>query len=361
LSYNVITLPVTLIFITNAFGQLIYALKLNKQFPKEHNFKNVYLIFVLWITAGLCYPFFYSKDDVNIRWFQGLSNFFICIFTPLIIFLILFYQYFAVVKRDLNIKEKRNIYRFVKEFEQKLESIDDYKSFDLKRDLRRKGLHLFPAGVIILLWIFAVYIWEGIWHADEIWGISGRDYGVFLILTVGYSGILIFAALDYVRLSFIFKKSNIYHLLPNTVLDLLSKAMKRNELFEFIKSASLVLALVPGFFLPAGLFISIALIATLADGAASILGKRFGRRRFPKKSQKTIVGYISGFISAFLIGFICLLFFEHNLDILKIIIISLAGAITFFVIDFLNLKIDDNILNPLLCAFIMGIFYVLFI
>lgn len=360
MAYYIATLPVTIIFIVNGFGQLFYALKLNKQFPKEHNFKNFYFIFLLWITAALCYPFFYSTDNVNIRWFQGLSNFFICIFTPSIIFLILLYQYVAVVKKNPNIKEKRNIKRSIDEFDKKLENIDDLESYDLNTDIHRKALHLFPAGIIVLLWVFAVYIWEGIWHADQIWEISGGDFGVFLILTVGYSGILVFAGLDYVRLSFIFKNSNIYHLLPNNVLNLLGKTMKRNELFEFIRPVSLVLAFIPSLFLPFSTFISIALIATLADGAASIFGKRFGKIYFPKHSKKTIIGYISGFTVAFLIGIVCLLIFEENLNFSEIIIISLAGAIVFFLIDILNLDIDDNILNPLFCALVMGYLYLLF-
>lgn len=361
MAYYIATLPVTIIFIINGFGQFFYALKLNKQFPEEHNFKNFYFIFLLWITAALCYPFFYSTDNVNIRWFQELSNFFICIFTPSIIFLILLYQYAVVVKKNPKIKEKRNIKSFIEEFDNMLENIDDIESYDLNTDIHRKTLHLFPAGVIVLLWVFAIYVWEGIWHADLIWGISGRDFGVFLILTVGYSGILVFTALDYIRLSFIFKNFNIYHLLPNNVLNLLSKTMKRNELFVFIRPASLVLAFIPSFFLPFSIFISIALIATLADGAASIFGKRFGSRNFPKHSKKTIIGYISGFTVAFLIGIVCFLIFEENLNFSEIIIISLAGAIVFFLIDILNLDLDDNILNPLFCALVMGIFYILFI
>ena len=108
-------------------------------------------------------------------------------------------------------------------------------------------------------------------------------FGRFLILTAGYSGILVFAALDYVRLSYIFENRNLYHLLPDNVLNLLTKAMKRKELFEFLKPVSMVLALVPAFFLPFGIFCAIALIATIGDGAASLIGESFGKHHFPKK------------------------------------------------------------------------------
>jgi dolichol kinase len=362
MAYNIVTLPVSIIFIATGISQLFYAVKLKKQFPKEHNVKNSIFAFFLWITAALSYPFFYSTDNEYIRWFQGMSNFFICIFTPFMIFLILYYQYAKVAKNDPQIKEKRNIDRFVNEFDKKMADIKDMETYDFKTDLHRKALHLFPAGLIVALYIFAVYVWEGMWQQNMVWGISGRDYGVFLILTAGYSGILVFAALDFVRLSYIFKKTNIYHLLPNNVLDLLCKAMKRRELFEFTKPASLILAMVPAFFFPFGVFVSAALIATMGDGAASIIGKKYGKKHFPKKSPKTVIGYISGFVACFLITLICLMLFEFSvLDLSEILIISLFGAMIFLLIDLLSLDVDDNMLNPIFCGFVMGFFYYLFI
>ena len=120
----------------------------------------------------------------------------------------------------------------------------------------------------------------------------------------------------------------------------------------------MVLSLVPTLFLPFGVFTAVALIATLGDGAASIFGLRFGRIHIPKSSNKTLVGYISGFIVSFGISFIVLWLFEqHTLNISKILIISLVGATVFLIVDFLNLKVDDNILNPLLCALLMGFLY----
>lgn len=362
MAYNIATLPVSIIFVANGFAQLFYAVKLKKQFPKEHNIKNSYMVFLLWITAAICYPFFYSTDNAQIRWFQGVSNIFICIFTPFILFLILYYQYAKVAKHDPEIKEKRNINKFVEAFDKKMANIKDRETYDFKTDIHRKTLHLVPASLIVVLYVFGVYIWAGWWQQNLIWGISGRDYGMFLILTVGYSGMLVFAALDYVRLSYIFKNYNIYHLIPSNVLHLLCKAMKRKELFEFVKPVSLVIAMVPALFFPFGVFISVALIATLADGAASLIGKKYGKRHFPKFSPKTLEGYIGGFIAAFGIAFGCLLIFEfNNIEILEMIIISFSGAAIFLIIDLLSLEIDDNMLNPLFCAFIMGFFYFMFL
>jgi dolichol kinase len=283
--------------------------------------------------------------------------FFISIFTPFIVFLILAYQYIVVVKNEPEIKQKRNIDRFLDEFESHNSHNTDSNSHSLKNDIYRKALHIFPAAVILLLWVFAVYIWDGMWHADVIWGITGEQFGTFLIITAGYSGILVFAALDYVRLSYVFQQRKLFHLLPDNVSDLLSKSMKYNEIFEFTKSAAMVLAFTPIFFLPFGIFIAAALITTLGDAAASVIGIRYGTLHFPEHSPKTIRGFISGTIASFLIALCSFIIFLPSLSPLKIVLISTAGALTFLVTDIANLNIDDNMLNPLLCGAVMGIVY----
>lgn len=356
MAFNLITLPVIVLFILNGFCQLYYAIKLKRKYPEEHNIINSYFSFVLWIIAGLLYPFIYLTDNSRIRWFQALSTFFICIFTPGILFLILYYQY-RVVKKNPELKKRRCFSFFIKEYNQKRNEAQNMKISKFKKDLNRKALHLFPASVIIILWVFAVYIWGGMWKADQIWGISGVNFGKFLIITAGYSGILAFTALDYVRLSYIFENRNIFHLLPDNVSNILKKALNRNELYEFTRPAVFVLALVPIFFFPFGIFAAAALIATIGDGAASVFGIKFGKRNFPKSSDKTVVGYIAGFLASFAIVIISLWIFESDLVLDKILIIALGGAVIFFIIDFLSLRIDDNILNPLCCAIVMILLY----
>jgi len=196
------------------------------------------------------------------------------------------------------------------------------------------------------------------WHADQFWGISGTEYGIFLILTVGYTGVIIFAALDYIRLSHIFNKSNIYHLLPHCISNTLGKTLKKNEIYEFTRPVALVLSLVPTLFFPFGIFTATALIATLGDGAASIFGLRFGRIHIPKSSNKTLIGYISGFLASFGISILVLLIFEQQfLTYFEVVVIGFGGAITFLIIDILNFKVDDNILNPIFCSLVMSLLY----
>ncbi len=355
--YNCLTLPVTLFYIGNGFAHLHYALKLKKKYP-DHNFTNSFLIFLLWMVAGVVFPFFFIRDTSQVRWFEGLALQIICIYAPLLVLFILYYQHQYVLKKKPNLRDDRTIDNFVDHF-----TLMDIKNLNnrkiaLKTDFHRKAFHLLPALIIIFLWLFAVYIWDAIWDADQFWGISGIEYGLFLILTVGYTGIIIFAALDYIRLSHIFDRSNIYHLLPHCISNILGRTLKKNEIYEFTRPVALVLSLVPTLFLPFGVFTAVALIATLGDGAASIFGLRFGRIHIPKSSNKTLIGYISGFLVSFGISFIVLWIFElHSLNFSKIILIGFVGALVFLIVDFLNLKVDDNILNPILCALIMGFLY----
>ncbi|MFX1498068.1 MAG: hypothetical protein ACFFBH_11115 [Promethearchaeota archaeon] len=355
---NFFTLPVTILFIVNGFLQLYYAIRLRKKFSHKHNFQNSILVFFLWILAGVVYPFFYVRDNFHIRWFQALSMQIICMYAPLLIFGILFYQYQFVLKRNLAIRLERTIETFQKKMISLYNEKANKKNYPLITDLHRKAFHLIPAVVIIFLWFFAIYIWDGIWHANLFWGISGKEYGIFLILTVGYTGIIIFAALDYVRLSYIFKSKSIYHLMPKSVSDLLVKTLKPNEIYEFTKPVALVLSFVPIFFLPASIFSATALVSTLGDAAASIFGICFGKKNFPKSSKKTIIGYVAGFCSSFICGFLVLWIFESHFPLIKVIIISLSGAIVFLIIDLISLKVDDNILNPIFCGLVMYLLYI---
>ena len=357
--FNLITLPITIFFIAIGFGQLFFAIKLKKKFPKEHVFINSFIYFVLWITCGILYPFFYPRDTEYVRFHQAFSMNIICIFGPLLVFLILLYQYKIVLKDKPELRENRTIPKFLEKYDLMNENQISNKSYSLRTDFHRKIFHLLPGLIIIILRIFAVEVWEGLWGADQIYGVTGYEYAMFLILTIGYTGVVLFAAVDFIRLSFIFEKSNIYSLLPDCLSNLLLKTLKKNENYELTKNAVLVLSLIPLLlFLPFGIFTAAALITSIGDGVASIMGISFGKRHFPKTSSKTIIGYISGFLASFGVSVLSLLLFEPYIIPSKMIVMALSGALVFLIIDLLSLKIDDNILNPIFCGLIMTFFYI---
>jgi dolichol kinase len=275
------------------------------------------------------------------------------------VLLILLYQLKVILKDKPELRENRTIEKFLEKYDQMNVNQINSKSYSLRTDFHRKIFHLLPGLVIIILRIFAVEVWDGLWNADLIYGITGYEYGMFLILTIGYAGVILFAGLDFVRLSYIFENSNVYHLLPDCLSNMLIKTLKRNENYEFTKNVVLVLSLVPLLFLPFGIFTAAALITSIGDGVASIMGVSFGRHHFPKTSSKTIIGYISGFLASFGVSLISLWLFEPYIVPLKMIIMALSGALVFSIIDLLSLKIDDNILNPVFCGLVMTFFYII--
>jgi len=357
--FTLITLPITILFIVMGLSQFYYAIKLKRRFPKEHNFYNSFIVVLLWIVSGIIYPFFYMEDNEHVRFHQSFSMNIICIYSFLLIFSILLYQHRVVLKDRPYLKQNRTLAKFLEKYELTNINQNNNKSYSLRTDFHRKLFHLIPAGVIIILWNFSVYIWEGVWHADQVWGITVHDFGMFLILTIGYTGVILFVALDFVRLSYIFENRNIYHLLPDSLSNLLIKTLRRNEIYEFTKTVMLVLSMVPLLFLPFGIFAAAALITSIGDGFASLVGVAFGKHHFPKNSNKTIIGYIAGFLASFVVSLFALFLFEPDLLPFKVIVMSLSGGIVFLIIDLLSLKIDDNILNPIFCGIIMTFFYII--
>ncbi len=90
------------------------------------------------------------------------------------------------------------------------------------------------------------------------------------------------------------------------------------------------------------------LVAAIGDGAAAIIGMRFGRHRI--KGNRTVEGTIGGFIFGFL-GFIPLCYF-----IGVPLIYGFIGAIVLVIVDFIASPINDNLLNPIVIAFTLAIF-----
>ena len=162
------------------------------------------------------------------------------------------------------------------------------------------------------------------------------------------------------RLSHIFQKRSLYHLIPQGVSNLLIKTLKREENCEFTKPVALILSLVPIFFwAPFSIFTAAALIASLGDGAASLIGLKFGRHHFPKKSTKTLIGYFSGFIVSFMASVFVFWLFETSIMWGSILLLAFGGALGFLFVDLISLKFDDNILNPIVSALIMLIIYMI--
>jgi len=357
---NIYIISVVLLTFANGFAHFYFAVKIKNKFPKESKFLNSIIISILWIVAGVLFPFFFPIDDQFRQFYHILGAQIICIYSYAVVLFLFVVQYIFRVWRHPEIKEERTIENFIKKFNERNEKkkLDlNKKSHSISTDINRKLFHLIPPGVLIILWEFAIYFWADVFNQDVIWGITEEEYGVWLIMTIGFTAVMVFGVLDYIRLSFMFEKHSAYHLIPKNLTGIFLKTLKRDEVYEISATAALILSFIPIFFFPMSVFAAAVLIASIGDGAASLIGIKFGKRHFPKNSKKTIIGYVAGFSFSFFTALVVYFIFESSIPFLKIIILSISGASVFLIVDLLDLKINDNILNPIFCGLLMGLLY----
>jgi len=90
-------------------------------------------------------------------------------------------------------------------------------------------------------------------------------------------------------------------------------------------------------------------IVTLGDGSASIVGRIYGKNRIPFSNGKTVEGTAAGMFCAFV-----------GASIFVSPVMALVAASVGMIVEFLPLRINDNISVPLLAALsitIIQIFY----
>ncbi|MHA1727070.1 MAG: hypothetical protein ACTSXH_19890 [Promethearchaeota archaeon] len=96
-------------------------------------------------------------------------------------------------------------------------------------------------------------------------------------------------------------------------------------------------------------------ISIFGDMAANLIGKKWGKFRLRKSSNKTYAGLIAEILMGFISGFIFLKIIEiyFNLTPLNMILYPLLGALIIGFIDYLDLDIDDNLLYPFISSTVL--------
>jgi dolichol kinase len=337
----------SLILIGYSILTLIYTLK-NRKIKRENQiFTNELLLGILFLVAGILFPFMYqfhspslSQDSLNLLWFYT-SIFFII---EMIVWAITLLYNTIISKKDPEIMAERDYGKFCEEFNKNW--VDDLKS-----ELGRKFLHLFTFLVIFFFWTLGTILNDLGILAD--WGLDNYSFSYWLIITVGYGFVFMFQVADLARL-------NKYYMLPNWArkwyLD-----MKQSELHTFVASTPLVLAFSPFLFAPFPIFAAVALITTGSDGVACIIGKKYGKHHLRTNTKKTVEGLLAGGLATFIIVLLISIFYYPWMPIAieKIVVMSFSATLLFMLIDAYIINISDNILNPLLTGFAMWIIFLL--
>ena len=340
-------LPTSIILIGYSILTLIYIFKNRKIKIKNHLFTNEILIALLFLIAGVLFPFMYqfhspslSQNTLNYLWLFT-STFFII---EMGIWVIMLVYNGYISKRNPEIMAERDYKKFCEEFNKNWND-------NLTNEVGRKLLHLFTCFIIFLFWTLGIIL-DDLGFLVQL-GLDNYSFSYWLIITVGFGFVIMFQIGDLARL-------NKFYLLPKW-----SKrwymSMRQEEQCTFIASTPLVLSFTPFIFTPFPIFGAVALITTGADAAACVIGKKFGKHSLRKNSDKTIEGFIAGGVATLLIVLIIPMVYYAwmPIPIEKIILMATVATFLFLLVDVSSKYISDNILNPMLTGLGIWLIFIL--
>ncbi len=340
-------LPTVIIFVGYSIVTFIYILKNRKTKIENRLFTNEILIAILFLVAGISFPFMYqfhssTISQVSLNFLWSFTAIF-CIIELVIWAVMLSYNGF-VAKRNPEIMAERDYNKYCEEINKNF--VDDFKN-----EWTRKFLHLFTCFVIFFFWTLGLILDDtGIL---PLWGLDNYSFSYWLIITIGYGFVIMFQIGDLTRL-------NKFYMLPKWAKKWYL-GIREKEQCTFIASTPLVLSFIPFLFAPFPIFGMVALIATGADATACVIGKKCGKHSLRKNSNKTIEGFIAGGLSTFLIVIIISILYHPwmPVSIEKKFVMATVATILFLLVDLLARNISDNILNPLLTGFGLWIIFLL--
>jgi CDP-diglyceride synthetase len=237
-------------------------------------------------------------------------------------------------QRDPVRKEKMNYERFKKEFRENY--IDNPE-----KDIKRKALHVLPVIVIILCYHLSFGLSElGILNQ----AISPLGFYYFLVLTIALAFVQMFMLEDLCRLW------NLFEAHPSWACDWLCHSMVPDELDTVLTSTPMVVALFPFIFAPIPVLFSVGIITALSDAFASIIGKKYGRNKWPVNKKKSIEGTMAAVVSIYVAVFAVYFIYSDVFNPLSVFAAATFASFIFIFIDVFITKISDNLLNPLLCG-----------
>jgi dolichol kinase len=340
-------LPTSSILLGYAIATFLYLMHHRKEKVKKKLFSNELALVLLFFVSGVLYPFMFqyhsssiSLNTLNILWAISSSLFII----EMIVWAVVLIYNAVISKKYPEIMAQRDYMEYKKKV---YERWDD----SVKSEFGRKILHLFTCSIIFILWTLGTILENN--GILSHFGLNNYSFSHWLIVTIGFAFIFMFQIADLTRL-------NRYYMLPNWARKWYL-SMRPEETETFIASTPLVLSFVPFIFTPFPIFAAVALISTGADAIACIIGKKYGAHKLRKNSKKTIEGFLAGGFTTFVIviAIMNIYYYLMPIPIVKIYLMAILSTGIFLLIDYISLRISDNILNPLLIGFIMWIIYII--
>ncbi len=321
---------------------LVFAYKYRKE--NRYGFNSTILIVAFLIILGICLLLFEGLIPYPIN---GAINVWLAVvFTAQgVYFIVMRYKYKEEGNKS-NIDDK---------------SYAENGELKLKKEYMRKSFHLvvllivicyFFLALIINDFVYRIYLYDpqlyySIWSisdypfvptsANELQVMASWTFMFFLSATIFLIIPDIFRIYNrkYSMFSGVYKmvirKKELYSLGPQIYLTI-------SCTFVFLLS---ILGLIEPMVALAGM-----MIAGFADAAAAIIGRKYGTHKFKTLLQKDEEKSFEGLFAGFFVAYLVALIFVGP-------IVAIFGALTFSVIDYLNPKLADNVLNPILCSLAM--------
>ncbi|HMF31774.1 MAG TPA: phosphatidate cytidylyltransferase [Candidatus Lokiarchaeia archaeon] len=328
------------IFVFFAICTFVYAKKTRYQPDKDGKFfPNEVLISVLYIIAAVMYPFFYINLGISsdTQYMMYLSTLVIWV-AEIGIFGFYILRERHICKGNPQLLADRDYVKIKA----------DYRAnyhYDVKKDFKRKMLHLLAVVVIVAAWEMG-RIMDSL--DFQLFGMNAMAFYKWMSISVGLAFVIMFGIGDFVRL-------NYYAYLPPWAIKWFTSSLKEDELVTYIASAPLVLGFVPFIFAPFQMFLSVALITSLADAAASLVGKQFGKHHLSPTNKKTFEGLFAGGFAAFIIVALAMGTYPAA-AVTSVIAMAAIAASLFMTVDLTVKNYSDNIMNSLVCGAGMVLF-----
>ena len=329
----------SLIFIGYSVLTFIYVIKNRTEKIKNHLLLNEILIAILFLVAGIFFPFMFQfhspylpSSSLNFLWF--LTSLIFLIEIGVWVTTLLYNTIVSKKNPEIMAKRDYNHYREIVTYRW----IDDFKS-----EFGRKFLHLFTTFVILFFWSLGTIL-ENL-GILSLFNLDNYSFSLWLIITIGFGFVIMFQIADLARL-------NKFYMLPKWAKRWFL-SMRPEELNTFVASTPMVLSLVPFIFAPFPILAAVALITTGADAAACLVGKKYGSHSLKKDSNKTLEGFITGGVTTFLIVVVVMNIYRVwiPVSLIKILFMAIISTVLFLLVDFFANYISDNILNPILTGF----------
>ncbi|MHA1730739.1 MAG: phosphatidate cytidylyltransferase [Promethearchaeota archaeon] len=217
---------------------------------------------------------------------------------------------------------------------------------DVKKDLSRKALHL----VILAVVVGSQELSNAAFTQGFIAGLGLTPTSVrnFLYFVLGFFFIFMFSTADMVR---VYK----FEYLPDWGLKWYGTSVEpKTEKYTYISSVPFLLSLMLTVFFPFAVILAASMVSCIADSAASIVGKSWGKHKlgnFGVHPHKSWEGVVAGTVTAFAGVVVAFTFYPvPGVTIGYQVLLGLLAAGAFVYADCFAKYVVDNVLNTVVPA-----------